>query len=157
MYFESSDNKNMNIEYTKRHNARCHAMQALYQLEFRCNSAQDIFNTISKSPEFIHVDQHYFQTLFLQTSEKLTDIDALLRPALDREVTALNPVELAILRLAIYEMQFCPETPYRVIINESVEIAKNYGATQGYKYINGVLDTLAKQLRTIEFNSDPSK
>ena len=68
-------------------------------------------------------------------------------PYLDRTVDQLNPIELVVLRIATYELAKRPDVPYRVVINEALELAKNYGATGGHKYVNGVLDKVAQQLR----------
>ena len=74
-------------------------------------------------------------------------IDAVLVPVLDRDLDALMPVELAVLRLSIYELMFCLDVPYKVVINEALELSKAFGSQDGYKYINGVLHNLAPTLR----------
>jgi N utilization substance protein B len=81
---------------------------------------------------------------------RLSELDAALGPNLDRDIARVDPVERAILRLGAYELIAHPETPYRVVINEMVELAKTFGAEQGHRYINGVLDKLARQLRPVE-------
>ncbi len=89
--------------------------------------------------------------LVLGTIEQCQQLDLLITPHLDREISALNPVELAILRISAFELLHCPELPYRVIINEALEVAKDYGADQSYKYVNAVLDGLAAKWRVHEY------
>jgi N utilization substance protein B len=82
----------------------------------------------------------------------LVELDELLKPSLDRAIESVDPVERAILRLGVYELSHKPEVPYRVVINEAVELAKVFGAEQGHKFVNGVLDQVAKKVRTLEVN-----
>jgi N utilization substance protein B len=80
----------------------------------------------------------------------VAELDAMMQPMLDREVKALDPIEISLLRLGLYELAHRIDVPYKVVINEAVELAKVFGATDGYKYINGVLDRASKQLRALE-------
>ena len=80
----------------------------------------------------------------------LDEIDDLIAPLLDRPMTQVDPVERAILRVGAFELAHRPEVPYRVVINEGVELAKRFGAEQGHRFVNGVLDRLAHQLRAVE-------
>ena len=98
-------------------------------------------------------DQAYFQELITEIPAKYLELDEYFKPFLDRSLAELDPIELAILRMAAYEMTVRLEIPYRVVINEAVELAKEFGAEDGYKYINGIVDQLAKKLRKIELNS----
>ncbi len=77
-------------------------------------------------------------------------IDEALKPYIDREVAQIDPIERAALRLAAYELKYRPDVPYRVIINEAIEVTKRFGADHGHSYVNGVLDKLAAQLRVVE-------
>ena len=77
-------------------------------------------------------------------------LDASLRPHIDREVSQIDPIERAALRLAAYELGYRPDVPYRVVINEAIEVTKRFGADHGHSYVNGVLDKLAAQLRAVE-------
>ena len=92
----------------------------------------------------------YFQDLLRGVPTHLNELDAALSPCLDRALASVDPVERATLRLAAYELAHHPEIPYRVVINEAVELAKVFGAEEGHKYVNGVLDKLAKKLRAVE-------
>jgi N utilization substance protein B len=95
-------------------------------------------------------DSGYFRELLTGVTGNLERLDQALGPNLDRAINSVDPVERAILRLGAFELADKPEIPYRVVINEAVELAKVYGAEQGHKYINGVLDKLAQQLRAFE-------
>lgn len=96
-------------------------------------------------------DQGLYEELLFGVPEHLKDLDARLQPALDRSIERVDPVERAILRVGAYELLYCPNMPYRVAINEAVELAKLIGAEQGHRYVNGVLDRLARDAR----GSDP--
>jgi N utilization substance protein B len=92
----------------------------------------------------------YFKELLHGVPAHLTELDEQLKPCLDRAIESVDPVERAILRLGTFEFVHHPEVPYRVVINEAVELAKVFGAEQGHKYVNGVLDKLAKKVRPVE-------
>ena len=137
-----------------RSRARRFALQALYQWQL---NAQD---TAQIEAQFLADDEQdlatcevaYFHELLHQVPRRLDQVDAELARFLDRPVAALDPVEKAILRLGTYELMCRLEVPYRVVINEGVELAKQFGATDGYKYVNGVLDKVAGRLRAVEVN-----
>ena len=88
----------------------------------------------------------YFRKIFRQTVENTEIIDGTMAPYLDRTVGELDPIEKAILRLAVYELKFATDVPYKVVINEAIEVAKTFGAEESHKYINGVLDKIAPAL-----------
>jgi N utilization substance protein B len=92
----------------------------------------------------------YFEALLHGVPAHLDELDELLGPYLDRSIESVDPVERAILRLGAFELRYQLEVPYKVIINESIELSKVFGAEQGHKYVNGVLDKLARQLRSGE-------
>ena len=83
-----------------------------------------------------------------------TELDALIAPLLDRPMGEISPIEHAVLWIGVYEMQHCPDVPWRVVINECVELAKEFGGTDGHKYVNGVLNALAPRLRSPEVEAD---
>ncbi|MCB1830778.1 MAG: transcription antitermination factor NusB, partial [Gammaproteobacteria bacterium] len=97
-------------------------------------------------------DSNYFDALLQGVSGQLSTLDQQLKPCLDRSIESVDPVERAILRLGAFELIFRMEIPYRVIINEAVELAKVFGAEQGHRYVNGVLDKLAKESRNAEMS-----
>lgn len=136
-----------------RHAARCSAMQALYQWQLSGNDINDVVRDYIDDNDVSEVDVKYFKKLLRGAVEHVEEMDAVMQPHLDRDLDELNPVEQAILRIAVYEFKYLPEVPYKVVINEAVEVAKSYGASDGYKYINGVLDALAPVLRPFEVPS----
>jgi N utilization substance protein B len=95
-------------------------------------------------------DTEYFAELVRGVPARLTELDAALASCVDRALESVDPVERAILRLGAYELIEHPEIPYRVVINEAVELAKTFGAEKGHRYVNGVLDKAARDLRPIE-------
>jgi N utilization substance protein B len=105
-------------------------------------------------PRSLAYDAELFSRLVRGVSGHVQQIDALLQPLLDRPVAQVDPVERAILRLGAFELLHCPEVPYRVVINEAVDLAKGFGAEQGHRYINGVLDQVARAVRPSELGRD---
>ncbi|MES9930214.1 MAG: transcription antitermination factor NusB [Candidatus Thiodiazotropha sp. 6PDIVS] len=95
----------------------------------------------------------YFQDILQGVPTHLAQLDELLKPSLDRAIESVDPVERAILRIGVYELKHKIEVPYRVVINEAVEMAKVFGAEQGHKFVNGVLDQVAKKVRSVEIAS----
>jgi transcription antitermination protein NusB len=141
----------MNRKKSKdRHKARELTLQAIYQWQFTQDSITEIELQFRENNDMSKVDGDYFSELLHQVPENVDQIDKNIRKAIDRPFADLNPVELAVLRIAIYEFIFKQDIPYRVIINEALEITKTFGSTDGFKYVNAVLDALAKDLRTVE-------
>ena len=134
----------------KRSKAREFAVQAVYQWQMSGNELADILRQFAdeKKPKTYEAD--YFQDLLRGVVTNLAELDEMLSPLVDRDVERIDPVERAILRLGAYELQYHTEIPYRVVINEAVEMAKLFGAEQGHKYVNGVIDKLAQKIRAIE-------
>ncbi|MEE9342384.1 MAG: transcription antitermination factor NusB [Gammaproteobacteria bacterium] len=130
--------------------ARRFAMQALYQWDMSGNTLADIEIHFREDEDFSKVDGDYFHEILHTVPTRIDEIDAYYEPHLDRAVDRLDPVERALLRMATYELEKRIDIPYRVVLNESVNLAKKYGADQAHKYINGVLDKVARQLRPIE-------
>ena len=96
-------------------------------------------------------DPDYFRELVREVPARVAEIDAALEPFLDRPLAQVDPVERAILRIGGYELIQRPDLAYRIVINEAVELAKVFGAEQGHRYVNGVLDKLARAVRSVEF------
>ncbi|WP_033336896.1 transcription antitermination factor NusB [Thioalkalivibrio thiocyanodenitrificans] len=132
-----------------RRQARRVAMQALYQWQMTGYEPKDILLQYRDDPELEKADREYFRDLLLGVTDEVTDLDELLTPHMDRAVEQLDPVERAILRLATFELKERMDIPYRVVINEAVELTRKFGATDAYKYVNGVLDKLRRELREI--------
>jgi N utilization substance protein B len=137
----------------KRRKARHYAMQALYQWHMAGASTRDIEAEFRTDYDFAPVDLEYFQALIHGVPPVAEDLDALLEPLLDRELRELDPIERSLLRMGAFELRDRIDVPYRVVINEAVALAKKFGAAESYKYINGVLDKLARQLRGPEVSA----
>ena len=133
-----------------RRKSREFVVQGLYQWALTAAPVEEIERQLREEKSFASVDAEHFSTLLRGAIAQAQPLDELLQPHLDRTVKELSPVEHAILRLAGYEMQHHPEIPYRVVINEAVELAKSFGGTDGHKFVNGVLDKLAAQVRAAE-------
>jgi N utilization substance protein B len=134
----------------KRREARQLATQALYQWHMAGHSLNEIEAQFRVDNDFADVDGPYFSELLRGVPTNKDEIDAALTPCLDLTLEELDPVELAILRLSTYELLKRIDVPYRVVINEGIELAKVYGSTDGHKFVNGVLDKLAPRLREVE-------
>ena len=143
----------MKTSRSPRRRAREFAVQGLYQLLLTGGDPRDVARQMTESEGFGRGDQPMFERLWAGTVAARAELDALLAVYLDRAPAALSPIEHAILLLGAYELQATIETPYRVVINEAVELAKVFGGTDGHKYVNGVLDKLAAQLRRPEIEA----
>ena len=133
-----------------RHLARELAVQGLYEWLIARNDARAIEHRLAEVKSFEKADRELLDELLNGVIREAPELEARLVPFLDRKVSALSPVERAVLLLGAYELLHRLETPYRVVINEAVELAKAYGGTDGHKYVNGVLDRLAAEVRAVE-------
>ncbi|MGB0721931.1 MAG: transcription antitermination factor NusB [Gammaproteobacteria bacterium] len=130
--------------------ARERALQALYQWDLTAQSVTDIAQQFREDQDMKGVDGDYFELLLGGVVRGVSGLDAAYEPALDRPPETLDAIERAILRLGCFELMHCPEVPYKVVINESVELAKRFGAEQGHKYVNAVLDKTSVNARRLE-------
>ncbi len=137
----------------ERRKARRLAMQALYQWHVSKTDVGEIEAQFMADQDMKRVDRDYFHELLHQVPARLDELNDGLQAVLDRQVTALTPIELAILRMGLYELMYRIDVPYRVVINEGVEMAKAFGANEGHRYVNGVLDKLAQRHRAAETRS----
>ena len=129
-----------------RRRARECAVQALYSWALSGNTAEQGELAFVLDQDLEGVDKPYFRKLFRQTVENIETVDFAISPYIDRAFDELDPIEKAILRLAVYELRFESDVPYKVVINEAIEVAKVFGADESHKYINGVLDKIAPAL-----------
>lgn len=136
---------------TPRSKAREVAMQALYQWQLNTSDVYSLTKQFSEDGLLRDIDMSLYNDIVRYVSTEFEALDALIAPHLDRRVEMINPIEKAILRMGIFELKEKPEIPYRVVINESVELTKRFGADEGHKYVNGILDKVAKVLRPLEF------
>jgi transcription antitermination protein NusB len=126
------------------------ALQALYQWQMTGQSFAELRNQYATDEGYAEVDAEYFQLLLQGIVEGAPALDAMLGDWLDRPVAQLDPVEHAVLLIGLEELRVHLDVPYRVVLNEGVELAKKFGATDGHKFINAVLDRAARQLRAAE-------
>ena len=133
-----------------RRRAREHAVQGLYQWLLSGADAGEIDAHIREQDEFEKCDRAHFDALLHGCIAEAAALDAALARHVDRKTTDLSPVEHAVLMIGAYELSHCIDIPYRVVINEAVELAKSFGGTDGHKYVNGVLDKTASDLRPVE-------
>jgi N utilization substance protein B len=125
-------------------------MQALYQWDLSGSSLSEIEVQFLHNEDFSKADKDYFHELLHQVPARLDEVEQAFSSYLDRPLREVDPVERAVLRMATYELMARIDVPYKVIINESVNLAKKFGAEQAYKYVNGVLDQTARRLRAAE-------
>jgi N utilization substance protein B len=130
--------------------ARKLAMQALYQWQLNASDAKELIKQYGESDEAAGVDADYFADVVAGCVDGNAQIVAIIAGLIDRPLEQLDPVERAILMIGVFELQQRADVPYRVVINEGVDLCKRFGATDAHKYINAVLDRAAKQLRTAE-------
>jgi len=142
------------IDLAARSRARRRATQALYAWQLSGNPMPTVIDEFRHEQDMEVADLDYFEDLLRGVDRHLAEIDAALVPFLDRDVAQVDPIERAVLRLATYELRHRPDVPYRVVLNEAIEVAKRFGAEHGHTYINGVLDKAARQWRAPEAGRD---
>lgn len=141
-----------------RKKARHYAMQALYQWQMTGNALNVIEAQFHSDYDMSKVDTDYFSELLHQVPAQLSEVEAAFSHLLvDRELRELDPISLALLRLSTYELMKRIDVPYKVIINEAVNLAKKFGATDSYKFINGVLDKAVLELRAVEVQAERNR
>jgi N utilization substance protein B len=136
-----------------RRRSRRALLQAVYQWQMTGADTSAIERDLAEDGALKKADREFFKALLRGVAFGIEELDVLLAPVLDRKVEELDKVELALLRLGAYELKHRIDVPFRVVIDEYVELAKVYGAEDSFKYINGVLDRLAKDLRALEHSA----
>ena len=134
-------------------NARKAVVQAIYQWQMTGQSLISIELQFEEDGRLKGVQKSYFKDLFHGIPQCVDAIDEVLNEFVDRPVDAIDPVERAILRMGVYELMHRPEMPYRVVLNESINLAKHFGADGSHRYVNGILDKVAQEKRAVEINS----
>ena len=134
-----------------RHRARELALQGIYQWRVTAGEVEQIEKQIHDEKKLGRYDKGLFSKLLCGALNQHVELEALLAPYLDRPLSEISPVEFSVLLLGAYELSLHLEVPYKVVINEAVELAKTFGGTDGHKYVNGVLDKLAPKVRALEF------
>jgi N utilization substance protein B len=134
-----------------RRKSRRLAMQAIYQWQLTGQHPKDILAQFQEGEEMKSADPDYFRELLYEVVERHAALDGLIEPYMDRKTMAeVDPVERAILRIAVYELERRLDVPYRVAVNEAIELTKKFGAEKAHTFVNGVLDKLAQNLRKAE-------
>jgi transcription antitermination protein NusB len=134
-----------------RRKARELIMKSIYRGLVNQFDVLQIQKDIKEDPDFIRADEIFYNETFSGVVENFTSLKDEICTYLDRDYNELSPIELAIIFSALYELKFHPDIPYRVVINEAIEVAKSFGGSDGFKFINGVLNKAAKQNRIEEF------
>lgn len=140
-----------NTSPAARHKARHFAMQGVYQWQMTGAGSDEIAREFCDDNNMQHVDVDYFKELLAKVIHQATELDAVFVQYLqDRELQELDPITLALLRVASFEMQQRIDIPFKVVISEAVGLAKKFGAADSHKYVNAVLDKVARQYRALE-------
>lgn len=134
----------------KRHQARAYAMQAIFQWHFSEEAIEILLQEFIRDHlrEEKNIDLDYFRALVFGTLKHNETIDESMTPFLDRPISQLNPVELSVLRLAVFELTHRPEVPHAVVINEAIVLTKEFGSVEGYKFVNGVLNAMLPSIKS---------
>jgi len=132
---------------TPKQRSRARVVQALYQWLVSSDDLVEIEKQFLNQKEG-KISKAFFSNLFINIPKNISLLDEIIKPSLDRSIDELGPIERAVLYLGVYELKFQPEVPYKVVINEAVELTKLYGAESAYKLINSSLDKIAKDLRS---------
>jgi len=144
-------NKNPSgIDLAARSRARRRALQAIYAWQMSGTSVRSVIEQFRHEQDMQIADLEYFEDLVRGVDAHHVELDSGLAPFLDRDIEQVDPIERAALRLAAYEFKYRPDVPYRVVLNEAIELAKRFGAEHGHTYVNGVLDKLAREWRAAE-------
>ena len=138
----------------QRRKARHYGLQALYQWTLSGASPSDIEAEFRIDNDFQHTDGEYFNALLCGVIADVEALELVFEPALDRGLDDLDPIERNLLRLGTFELRDRIDVPYKVVISEAVALAKKFGATDSHRYINGVLDKISRELRTVERAQD---
>ena len=133
-----------------RSRARELIIQALYQKQLTGHDVQELVRQFRDRDEYRHADREYFNEILPAICEKQAELQTKIAELADRPPSQLDPVELAVLFLGFFELEDRQDVPYRVVIDESINLAKRFGSVDGYKYVNAVLDKAAKKLRPNE-------
>jgi N utilization substance protein B len=137
-----------------RSRAREFAVQGLYQVLVGKNDLDAVDAFTRDLAGFSKADSVHFDALLRGCAEQADALDALITPLLDRKIAEISPIEHAVMWIGAYELRHCLDVPWRVVLNECIELAKEFGGTDGHKYVNGVLNGLARQLREAEVAAD---
>lgn len=130
-----------------RHGARRLLVQALYQFQISGHAEDELIEQFAAREEFERIDSGYFLSLLREIIEGADALDGLIAESADRPVAHLDPIERAVLWIGLAELESHPDVPFKVVLNEAVELSKQFGAEDGHRFVNAVLDKAAKSLR----------
>lgn len=147
---ESGQGATPKITTSQRKRARTLVLQALYQWQIGKSNVSQVEAEFRTDHDFARIDEAYFVEVFRNIPLNLGELDKQFEPLLDRSLDDVDPIELAILRIGTYELMHRIDVPFRVVLNEAVELAKQFGGTDGHKYVNSILDKLGPRLRAAE-------
>ena len=142
---------------SERSRAREFALQALYQALVGKNAVDDIDTFTRDLAGFSKADSVHFDTLLHGCTNEANELDALIAPLLDRKLGEISPIEHSVMWIGTFELKHCLDIPWRVVLNECIELAKEFGGTDGHKYVNAVFNGLAPSLRAAEVSADRGK
>ncbi len=131
-------------------------LQALYQKQIAGHDCPELLSQFREQVAYQRVDQEFFEELLRDICDQQTELEQSIDALIDRPLDQLDPVELGILLIGVYELQSRIDIPYRVVINECVNLARRFGAIDGHKYINACLDAAARSLREVEIRAEGS-
>ncbi|MES2299323.1 MAG: transcription antitermination factor NusB [Pseudomonadota bacterium] len=151
---DKSTHANPSKNRTPRHRAREFALQGVYQWLLNNEDATTVVNNIRAAHGFDKADGDHFAVLLYGAIKESVALREVIAPLIDRSIAELSPIEHAVLLLGAFELKNNLDIPYRVVINEAVELTKSFGGIDGHKYVNGVLDKLALSLRADEVGAD---
>jgi len=138
-------------------NARQVALQALYQWQVTDHDLLTLSRQFAADPETPKYHKAYFEVLVGGVMDNLVEVDAAIGEFTSRDFDKIDPIEKVVLRLSTFELLFKPEVPYRVVINEAINLAKNFGSEKSHAYVNSILDKLAQKNRAAEIKSKAKK
>ncbi len=141
------------VDPAARGRARRRALQALYAWQISGTPIVGVIEQFRHEQDMEVADLEYFEDLVRGVAAHIDELDAGLAPLLDRPMGQVDPIERGVLRLGAYELRYRVDVPYRVVLNEAVEVTKRFGADHGHNYVNGVLDRLASQWRAPEYRA----
>jgi N utilization substance protein B len=142
--------------FEPRRRSRRRALQALYQWQITGQAPEEILAQFRAVQDMSGVDEPHFEKLLLGVAAQCDDIDDSLQPFLDRPMEQVDLMERVVLRIGAYELLHCPELPWRVVLDESVDLAHRFGAEQGHSFVNAVLDRAAREWRSSEIEAKPA-
>lgn len=134
-------------------NARLVALQALYQWQMTGQNLNEICEQFENDPETPKYQKSYFELLLTGVVDKFGELDEAISEFTTRDFEKIDPIEKAVLRLGAYELLFKPEVPYRVAINEAINLAKSFGSEKSHAYVNSIMDKLAQKSRSVEIKA----